>query len=272
MSIFKHSDKKGKKTSEDFQLDIIDFTDELHGSLNLERLVFGKFHDNEIYSLMAESNIFDKIRQRGYANFHLETDPISDLDNRIYIKTDSGDILVHIRLKIAEYFIKVIEEERKMIFIDWLLTQNINLGRLHEKKILFDGQEYPGLNIFKELTDFIGRLMKETNAYGIFNVPEYFHDAVLFQKDFKFVDPEKQGLFKALLKNFKHIPIRNIGHLIQNRKVFYKSSKEVFEWRHGEMLCSNDSFINEKIFNKEYFEIVEKYVKTEYELENSQTG
>ena len=42
--------------------------------------------------MLDESKIFEKIKQRGYSDFKLVTDPISDLDNRIYVKTNSDEI------------------------------------------------------------------------------------------------------------------------------------------------------------------------------------
>lgn len=268
MNIFESTDKRNLKQDSDklSNLDMLDFTTELSTSLNLEKLIFGKFSNEEINAMLEESKIYEKITARGYSNFRLETDPISDLDNRIYIKTETNEILVHIRLKIADFFIKQIQENRKMIYIDWLLTQNVQLGKLKDKKVLFEGQEYPGLNIFKELTQFIFLLFSKMNCYGIFNIPEYFHDAVLFQKSFKFVDPVKQGHFKAILKTFKKYTVRDLSHLIHTEKLRFSNSNDVYTWKHGEMLFTTDPYLNEAIFNKKYFDDVKTTELTEFVL------
>ncbi len=268
MSIFESSDKKNVKPDSDklTNLDLLDFSNELSTSLNIEKLIFGKFSDEEIYSLLDESKIFERIKQRGYSNFKLVTDPISDLDNRIYIKTNTDEILIHIRLKIADFFLKAIQENRKMVYIDWLLTQNIKLGKLKDKKILFQGQEYPGLNIFKELTQFIFLLFSKMNCYGIFNIPEYYHDAVLFQKNFMFVDPIKQGHFKAILSSFKTRTVRNLSMLIHTERIGFSETNEVYKWKHGEMLFTNDEYLKETIFDKKYFEKVKEASATHFFL------
>lgn len=258
MSIFEASDKDSKETDSDklTNLDMLDFSNELSTSLNIEKLIFGRFSDAEIYSMLEEAKIFEMVKRRGYESFKLVTDPISDLDNRIYIKTESNEILIHIRLKVADFFIKSIQEDRKMVYIDWLLTQNIRLGKLKNKKILFQGQEYPGLNIFKELTQFIFLLFSKMNCYGIFNIPEYFHDAVLFQKNFLFIDPIKQGHFKSILKNFKGRNLRDLSILIHTEKLAFSETNEIYKWKHGEMLFTNDEYLKETIFDKKYFEKV----------------
>lgn len=268
MNIFESTDKRNLKQDSDklSNLDMLDFTTELSTSLNLEKLIFGRFSNEEINTMLEESKIYDKIKIRGYSNFKLETDPISDLDNRIYIKTESNEILVHIRLKIADFFIKQIQENRKMIYIDWLLTQNINLGKLKDKKVLFEGQEYPGLNIFKELTQFIFLLFSKMNCYGIFNIPEYFHDAVLFQKSFKFVDPIKQGHFKSILKAFKKYTVRDLSHLIHTKKLRFLETNEEYTWKYGEMLFTTDEYLSETIFDKKYYDNVRTAELTQFVL------
>ncbi len=268
MNIFEGSDKKNVKPDSDklSNLDMLDFSNELSTSLNIEKLIFGRFSDEEIYAMLEESKIFEKVRERGYRNFKLVTDPISDLDNRIYVKTNTDEILIHIRLKIADFFLKTIQENRKMVYIDWLLTQNIRLGKLKDKKVLFQGQEYPGLNIFKELTQFIFLLFSKMQCYGIFNIPEYFHDAVLFQKNFMFVDPIKQGHFKSILMNFKTKTVRDLSMLIHTERLAFFETNEVYKWKHGEMLFTSDEYLRETIFDRKYYEKVKEAQATRFFL------
>ncbi|MCB1178448.1 MAG: hypothetical protein KDK36_12760, partial [Leptospiraceae bacterium] len=143
----------------------------------------------------------------------------------------------------------------------WLLTQNIKMGKLIGKKKLFDGQEYPGLNIFQEITKFIQFLSLKIGANGIFNVPEYFHDAVLFHKSFKFLDPKKEGVFRFLIKYFDDLTLRKLSNLIHSHKIFNETNKEVYLWKPNEMFYSGETEINRQIFNDEYYDTVEKYKK-----------
>lgn len=142
MNIFGDSDKRNNpKSFENLSnLDLLDFTNEFSTSLNIEKLIFGKFSNEDIEKMLEEAKILKKIKERGYSNFTVATDPISDLDNRIYVKAESGEILIHIRLKVSDFYVKAIQENRKMMYIDWLLTQNIKLGKLKDKKILFQGK------------------------------------------------------------------------------------------------------------------------------------
>jgi hypothetical protein len=259
--IFEDSDKKKSDAqSLNFELDLVDLDHEFNSELQVENLLFGKLRHDEVYDMFIQSGIINKLNERGYTDFIFTTEPISSLDNRIFVKTNKEEVLIHIRLKIADFFIKKINEYRKMIYIDWLLTQNIHFT---EKKFLFPGQEFTGLNVFKELTQFIYFMYSKMNCYGVFNVPEYFHDAVLFMKNFKYVDPKKQGYFEALLSNFKKFSIRKISNLIQDNKIFFEDGTE-FKWFHSEMMDTEDIFLRSILFDSKYFENKNKFSTTKF--------
>jgi hypothetical protein len=219
---------------------------------------------NEVKDILEAVGIFKKLEERGYWDYRLEVVHISDLDNRIFIKNKDKEILIHIRLKMNDYLIKKLERSFQMIYIDWLLTQNIKLGKLKEKKKLFSGQEYPGLNVFKEITSFITELMKKTGAKGVFNVPEYFHDAVLFQKNFLFIDPKKEAEFRTLIQTFKKLSLRELSYLIHSNKVYDQTEGGVYQWTYGEMLYTAEKFIQEQLFSPAYFQEVKFHEKKSF--------
>ncbi|MCC6274336.1 MAG: hypothetical protein IT569_00620 [Leptospiraceae bacterium] len=264
MKLFTNSDKQ-TTASNSFDLsnlELIDISKELNTSLGLEKEIFGKFTIDEIRDMLTYSNIFLVLKERGYPNPKLEIEVFSELDNRIFLKTQSDEILVHIRLKVSDFALKKINETFKMVYIDWLLTQNIKLQNIKDKKKLFQGQKYPGLNIMTELTAFLLLLTRKMGAKGVFNIPEYFHDAVLFHKNFKFLDPEKEGKFRALISTFKKSNLRFLSNAIHEQKIFNVTENKIYEWQHGEMLSTDNDYLNELVFNQSYFDTVEKVKKS----------
>ncbi len=63
MNIFESTDKRNLKQDSDklSNLDMLDFTTELSTSLNLEKLIFGRFSNEEINTMLEESKIFPVI-------------------------------------------------------------------------------------------------------------------------------------------------------------------------------------------------------------------
>lgn len=260
MGVFDSSDKKNRSSDwlDLTDLAMVDLSKELNTALSPQDMVFGKFAKSEIIGIMRESNLLPMIEARGYHDTKIEINVLSDLDNRIFVKTQADEVLVHMRLKFSDFAMGRDMLEYKMVYIDWLLTQNVRLRPGTYKKNLFFGQEYPGLAIFVEITEFIRLLTKKLGAHGVFNIPEYFHDAVLFRNNFRYLDPRREGEFRALLDLSPKIRIRDLSNAIHNRQLVWKETGLEFQWFHGEMLTTIDPMLEAKVFHESYFKQVEE--------------
>ncbi|TGK31714.1 hypothetical protein EHQ12_14565 [Leptospira gomenensis] len=262
MNIFSDSDKKkGNPGFLDGQdLGMIDISREFQTSLGIENSLFNRFSIEEVNAMMEEAGMFRILKARGYVEFEVSLDGISDMDNRIYIKDPSGGVLVHMRLKFSDFQFKKLDQSYKLVYIDWLLTQNLKMKNLKTKKKLHQGQEYPGLSVMNEITGFIRVLATKMGAYGAFNIPEYFHDAVLFHKSFQFVDPEKEGKFRAILQSFSRNNLRELSDHIHGEKIVNGETGEVYSWKYGEMVSCISSYLESALFDEEYYKKVKKIV------------
>lgn len=108
MGIFSDSDKKkGNPGFWDGQeLGMIDISREFHTSLGIENRLFNRFSQEEVKEMIESAGIFRILKVRGYQDYEISLDGISDMDNRIYIKDLSGGILVHMRLKFSDFQFK----------------------------------------------------------------------------------------------------------------------------------------------------------------------
>lgn len=259
MGAFSSTDKTGGHSEdwlEKINLDLVDLNQEFSSNLGADRF-FGRFSREEMVSYLQEAHIFEALEARGYKNTQLQLEILSEMDNRIFIRSARGELLVHMRLKMSDFQAKKWRESFRLVFIDWLLTQNVKLGKTKHPEKLLKGQEYPGLSIIAELTNFIRVLAKKMGAHGAFNVPEYFHDAVLFHRNFQFVDAEKEGVFRAILSQFRSLGLRKLSNLIHSGKVM-KESTEIYTWSYGEMLSCTDTYLNNLVFSNDYFDKVQR--------------
>ncbi|GBF50591.1 hypothetical protein LPTSP4_21170 [Leptospira ryugenii] len=259
MGIFSSTDKK-KGNTEWLNLDelsLVDVSKELNTSLNMEPRLFNRFRKEEVEEMLNEASLLKAIEKRGYPHSKLSIEVLNDYDNRIYVKTFDDQILIHMRLKVSEFHLRGDDEKFPMVYIDWLLTQNLHHSPERLKKELYFGQEYPGLNVFTEITNFIRILAKKLGSSGAFNVPEYFHDAVLFARKFRFIDPEKEGIFRALIKSFRGLNLRLLSSHIHKDRVSF-SNGEPYRWTYGEMISCTDPYLEKKVFHETYFKRVDE--------------
>src|SRR5215203_1650970 len=85
------------------------------------------------------------------------------------------------------------------LVIDWLVFQN-PLGSFTPERPRLPGQKYPGLGIMRTCMMAILDLARQTGKEAVINIPEYFHNAVLYQPLFHFYSAAVEGRFHALHK------------------------------------------------------------------------
>ena len=238
------------------QLDPVEINEDLGGGpliRNADGLVriFGKYTETEVTELMDWSGIFEGIRDKGYETFHTELQYLSDMDQRIYIKDDE-EILVHIRLKLSHFRFRLHPgaPQKKLLYIDWLMTRHPRSQHVRPER-LFPGQDLPGLGIFAQIQDFITNLTLGVSARGAFNIPEYFHDALLFHRVFSFYDPAREVVFRALIRDLRRHGAREISRGLSEGRVI-NAENEVVRWTPGEMISAIDPELEELLWTPDY--------------------
>ena len=223
-------------------------------------LIFNKYTTEKIRELMEWSGIFEVLKAKGYENYHLELDYLSDMDQRIYVK-EKETILIHIRLKISDFRLRLHAgaPRCKLLYIDWLLTQHPH-AKVIRKDRLFPGQEYPGLGIFAQISDFITNLAIGIGADGAFNIPEYFHDAMLFHRQFNHYDPHREAFLRAIIRDLRKYGARKISEAFSNGKIL-DHSDSVVQWTPAEMLSILNPALEETLWSRDYYTKVVREIK-----------
>ncbi|MCB1139414.1 MAG: hypothetical protein KDK23_11690 [Leptospiraceae bacterium] len=237
-------------------LDDLDISDlGLHDSMIQNGLFLGHLRTPEVESVVQQSGLLEELKGRGYKEFTLSVEVESLQDNRIHICIPGGEDLFFLRLHLGSFPL-VGPNPARLISIDWFQTQNPRMAH----KRLFPGQKYPGLGfgILAAFRSLLALLADRTHAAGIITVPEYFHDAVLFNRYMKcrFLNPEKAADFENLriLGN-----VRAVSAAIQAGKLQRKNG-EVYAWRHGEMVHFRPDYLNAMVFDDSYNRLLRQHL------------
>lgn len=228
--------------------------------------IFGKYTESEIHELMEWSGIFREIRRKGYEDWALELQFLSELDQRILIHAGT-ETLFQLRLKLSQFRFRLQPgaPTRKLLYIDWLMTRHPRSAHVRPER-LFPGQTMPGLGIFPEVADFVFNLATGIGARGAFNVPEYFHDALLFHRQFRFYDPPREAFFRALIRDLRRYGARRISTALAEGSVRDQEGQEV-RWVPGEMLHLLDPEFSDLIWSRDYFtKVVRQLKRVRFEL------
>ena len=275
-SLFHNSDrptppvKKETDSSKEFELfglDQSELEEDLHGGPLIrenfsdgETRIFGKYTQEQVHMLMEWSGIFQALHDKGYSQTDVELQYLSDQDQRIFVR-EKDEVLIHIRLKLSSFHFRLHPgaPRKKLLYIDWLMTRHPHTKKLRRDR-LFPGQDMPGLGIFGHISDFITNMALGVGAKGAFNIPEYFHDAVLFHRQFRFYDPVREAFFRALLRDLRKHGIREISHALSENRVISGHGDPV-SWTPAEMISALDPELEETLWRGEFFTKVVRELK-----------
>jgi hypothetical protein len=89
----------------------------------------------------------------------------------------------------------------------------------------------------KRIMDVLGFLGKRMHQDALLAFPAFYHNAVLFSRYFRFVNPEKEGEIQAIRRTFLHMPIKQLAWIVQLNCLRMGDGK-VYEWRAEEQMLA----------------------------------
>jgi hypothetical protein len=190
--------------------------DNVFGSERGGRQFMNKWTAEQLHDNMAKGPIGAKLREAGFDEVTVEfrlSDPFNhylwirspkfprDDQYLIYliVRTDSPSLKVSSHTPDGLAFIreKVNFADWNILNIRWLSLQN-PARTFSPNRPRLPGQKYPGSGLGRVFFTEIRRLSLIAKRDGIMNIPEHFHNAVLY-KGFYFIDPYHQALFNRML-------------------------------------------------------------------------
>lgn len=227
----------------------------------------GLYEQNEIHNFLEESGILPRLKEKGYPKVSIEILTENMRDQRLNIRDKkTKEIIVIMRLHLGSFVTKDISvntDTLDLLFIDYLGLSDVK--RAGDNKPLYPGQSYPGLGIFSEVEKFIDLLSKKRKLDGIANIPEYYHDAVLFKNHFQFIIPSSQAIFEKLHEFGKKNGLKKTSLSIQKGEIYKASesgNEDPFRFRLGEMVAPNCTELKYYFKSDEYLTAKEKIKKS----------
>jgi len=142
------------------------------------------------------------LRDKGFEDVVLDVDTSEPPSHtmRIYYggRRDPDHLLIEIVLQFRTLTLPARRRrEYRMLSIEWLVMQDPRREFPRDRPSLPD-QEHPGLGLFRWLAELLRLIAVRLECDGLMNRPAHFHNAFLYGKEMKFVDPRDEGLLRAL--------------------------------------------------------------------------
>lgn len=227
-------------------------------------LFLGRYTLLEVKAILAKKNFFKEARRRELwpLEFYLDSSEYPRQRLQIFWEKRHPERLI-VDLKINEGRFPLTENRRldpafergTFLHLEWLTLQNPRLD-FNEKRPALPGQSRPGLGLGKKVVDLFVYLGHLIGCDGLLAFPAYFHNALLFSRYFRFVNPSKEGEVLAIRASLTSIPFKQLAWIVFLNCL--RVDGRIYEWHAEEQAYP----LSEEI--KDYFSC-RKYREAVYE-------
>ena len=222
-------------------------------------LFLGKYSMNEVMAVLRKRNFFKEAQKR-------DLWPLSsDLDSSeyplqrfqvFYGEKSPQNMIVDLKIKEGrfrvkdEFALRFLSFEYDFLILEWLTLQN-PLQEFTPEKPPLPGQNHPGLNLGKKVLDIFAYLARLTKKDGLLAWPAYFHNALLFSRQFSFINPAKEAEVHAIRKSFPQVSFKDLAWIVHLNCLTRKKG-ETYEWKAEQQIYPINKAIKKYFDSKAY--------------------
>lgn len=179
---------------ETFKLDERDLLDKDAG-----RRFLDYYGDEGLRIALERYGLTAALERRGWDETRLTTHAVDDRHTLLVdgLQDDEWERLVELVVRRDRLSVEGIERTFDVLTADWLLLQNPG-GSFSERRPRLPGQEHPGLGVGERVLEMLYRTVDRLELGALVTTAEYFHNAVLYSRELKYVDPRYEGQLLAL--------------------------------------------------------------------------
>lgn len=139
----------------------------------------------------------------------------------------------------------------RMIQVEWLVLQDQTTD-FSKKRPRLPGQEYPGLGIGEQILELLYIMSKHQRTQGLLIIPHYYHTALIFSREFRFLNPRYQGLLDAIDRDLGKFTLPVRAWAVELGAVRYNISDTAFIWDPEEQILACDGTLHDYLHSEEY--------------------
>jgi hypothetical protein len=213
---------------------------------NPENRLFGRFDAGDVRQRLAAAGLISGLAARGYPEPALTLSCGDPADQRICLSaggTTRDRLLMEVRLQLSLFHPKhpigpfTEESSFRMLVIHWLVLSDPDQGFSLERPRL-PGQERPGLGLLGETLSLLKTFSRELAVDGVLDVPDHYHTALFYSRDFRYLDPGAEGRFQAIARDLAGVPLALASDAIREGCLVNRETGEPVAWPVAEQVMA----------------------------------
>jgi len=192
------------------------------------------FYTAEGIELAFQSyGLLDQLRRLGYSQFRVKIERGDTGDRlRLFAMAQEAEHLV-----LETVLRKRMIQGKKVLFINWLTLRH-PVGTFTRERPKLPNQEVPGLGMTKEAILLFEQISERLDLDGISMRPATMHVAKSAYPRYQFVDPAREGRFRAMIRDLSKLPLAVASHAVRDGRVLLNG--EPYQWEADDMVSWRD--------------------------------
>jgi acetoin utilization deacetylase AcuC-like enzyme len=177
--------------------------------------VLGYYTKTGVEFAFERYGLLPRLRSLGFEP-RVEIDCGGETGDTVRIFGDEGNELLLVEIRVARDRQTV--TGRELLRIEWMLLQNPRASWVAGRAPL-PGQRHPGLRLFEEVALLMLIVCERLGLAGIVVVPSHYHVAARWHGRMRFLDPVREGRFRALNRVLAPLSLREASQAVELGRV-----------------------------------------------------
>ena len=193
-------------------------------------LLLGYYSAEGLELALSRYGLLAELRRLGYGRFRVAVSNEA-VGDRAQLFGQDGSAHEHLLIELVVEKREVAGEP--LLYVHWLTLRH-PLARFSEQRPALPDQEVPGLGLAREMGNLLARMAERLGLAGVAFRPAAFHTAYAGRGQLRFVNPERQGLFEALVRDLAGMPLASATAAVASGQVMLDGAP--YRWEPDEMV------------------------------------
>lgn len=214
------------------------------------------YYSRHGFELVLERyGILDQLRARGFEQVRVDFDLNNPAGQTVLVRTDdaASETLIELRVRRDTGTIQGME----LLAVEWLLLQDPRAS-FGPGRPRLPGQHHPGLGLLKEIAAILVMFCERIGLDGLRFTPAYFHLAVQSRRLLSFLDPAREGHFRALQKTLRELRLPEAIRAIDGGRVIDAGTNLPLAWTPSVMVLPVSRRLKARVTSESYLRQVEE--------------
>jgi acetoin utilization deacetylase AcuC-like enzyme len=185
--------------------------------------------------------LLSSLRERGFPRVEVIVDPDYSSGQLLRVTSAIEPHEILMELVVTE---RLIEPDRKLLAIEWLLLQN---PRAQPTRPLLPEQRHPGLGLLKDVIGVLVMACERLGLDGLVFNPAHYHVARLARSFATFLDPEVEGRFRSAAHALEGLPLAAASRAVDDGRVVDEETGEPYRWRGEAMVVPSSDALKQEL-------------------------